>query len=522
MTPTRKEYLYQLRDLSENSHTGEYLASIIEDVIKEIGVDRISAVVSDNAANVKNARKIINERYPKIENVRCVAHSINLIACDIAKENFSDRLLRRVNTLTNFFRNSHQANQKIVQLIKEKGIMGGGLKLYCKTRWTTASESVDSVLNLEPVLQEIVTNHHSLLTNDKIKPIIQSRSFFSNLRILSFVLNPLRKAVLTLESRSATLADCFLCLAKLAAVLKNLPRSFNSEFRNHCAKVINKRCEEFDDDKYITCFFLDPRFRNAPLKKCAFKRILTCAASIGKNQGFDRYECEILCNQIIKYKDELDPFDLDIALAKDNPLNWWRYIDTEPEPPVLAKIAFHLFSICPNSASSERDFSTLGWLFNKRRLNLNLKKLEAMSKMILFWKSNSRTELRFYGLDLKRNTRLSIEDINIRIAEAFAEMNDIDDDDECNTETNSNNRVTINGETIPEDNCRVIIEDVWIEKFVDLSHKLIIDGIGDIPIDSDDSDDDENYNNEIVDDTRMGKGVFEYDINDFLVTDDEN
>jgi hypothetical protein len=142
--------------------------------------------------------------------------------------------------------------------------------------------------------------------------------------------------------------------------------------------------------------------------------------------------------------------------------------------------------------------------------------------MILYWKSNSRTELGFYGLDPKRNTRLSIEDINIRIAEAFAEMNDIDDDDECNTETNSNNRVTINGETIPEDNCRVIIEDVWIEKFVDLSHKLIIDRIGDIPIDSDDSDDDENYNNEIIDDTRMRKGVFEYDINDFLVTDDEN
>ena len=100
-------------------------------------------------------------------------------------------------------------------------------------------------------------------------------------------------------------------------------------------------------------------------------------------------------------------------------------------------------------------------------------------------------------------------------------MNNIDDDDECNTETNSNNRVTINGETIPEDNCHVIIEYVWIEKFVDLSHKLIIDRIGDIPIDSDD-DDDENYNNEIVNDTRVRKGVFEYDINNFLVTDDEN
>ena len=141
--------------------------------------------------------------------------------------------------------------------------------------------------------------------------------------------------------------------------------------------------------------------------------------------------------------------------------------------------------------------------------------------MILYWKSNSRTELEFYELDSKRNTCLSIEDINIRIAEAFTKMNNIDDDDKCNTETNSNNRVTINDKTIPEDNCRVIIEDMWIEKFVDLSHKLIIDRIGDIPIDSDD-DDDENYNNEIVSDTRVRKGVFEYDINNFLVTDDEN
>ena len=134
MTPSRKEYLYQLSDLSENSHTAEYLATLIEDVIKDIGTDRFSAIVSDNAANVKNARKIIHEKYPKIENVRCVAHSINLIACDIVKEKFGDRLLRRVNTLTKFFRNSHQANSKITQLIKEQGIKGGKLKLYCKTR----------------------------------------------------------------------------------------------------------------------------------------------------------------------------------------------------------------------------------------------------------------------------------------------------------------------------------------------------------------------------------------------------
>src|SRR5215212_9758302 len=163
----------------------------------------------------------------------------------------------------------------------------------------------------------------------------------------------------------------------------------------------------------------------------------------------------------------------------------------ESEPAVLRKLAFHLFSICPNLASSKRGFSTLGWLFHKRRLNLSLQKLESMGKMILYWKSNSKTELGFYGIDQKRNIRLSDEDINIRIAEAFAE---IDDDEECDTEVISTSRVTTSGEVIPEDNCRVIIESVWIDKFVDLSHSLIINEIGDILDDSDENNRDNDNN----------------------------
>ncbi|CAG8750806.1 19943_t:CDS:2, partial [Rhizophagus irregularis] len=95
MTLSRKEYLYQLSDLSENSHTAEYLVTVIEKVIEGIGKDRICTVVSNNVANVRNARKIIHENHPTIENVRCVAHSINLIACNIVKEKFGERLLKR-------------------------------------------------------------------------------------------------------------------------------------------------------------------------------------------------------------------------------------------------------------------------------------------------------------------------------------------------------------------------------------------------------------------------------------------
>lgn len=506
--------------MSANSHTAEYLSSVIEKVVVDVGVNRISAIVSDNASNVRKAREIVHDKFPSIENVRCIAHCINLIACDIVKDNFGDRLLRRVNILATFFKNSHQANAKLVQLINEKGIVGGGLKLYCKTRWTTASESVNSVINLQQILEEVAAGNQ--LTNDNVVRIIQSRNFFSDLRILSFVLEPLRKAVLALEARSATLADCFLSLARLAAGLKKLPKSFNPGFRNHCVKVINERCNEFDDDKYITCFFLDPRLRSTAIKDVAFRRIIRCVCSIGQRLGFDRYEIDVLLNQLDQYKEGKEPFDLDLSLAKKSLLIWWKYaVTSDPDSGLLSKVARHLFSICPNSATCERGFSTLGWLF-ERRLNLKLETLESMCKLITYWKSNFRTELGYYGIDQRRNVRLSDEEINIRIAEAFNET-DCDEDDE---DLNTTHRTT-GSEKVPEDNCYVLIEPVWIENFIDLSHESIIKDI-DVPKDILD-DLDENMNddnrvndgNEKVNDNESGRGVYDYNIDDLLSDDDE-
>ena len=52
------------------------------------------------------------------------------------------------------------------------------------------------------------------ITN-KIRSIIQGRNFFSDLEILAFVLNLIRKAILSLEAHIATLGDCYLYLTCL-------------------------------------------------------------------------------------------------------------------------------------------------------------------------------------------------------------------------------------------------------------------------------------------------------------------
>ena len=143
------------------------------------------------------------------------------------------------------------------QLIKGKGVISGGLKSYCKTRWITASESVNSVINLQQILEEIVTNNRHLFSNDNI---------ISDIQILAFVLEPLRKAVLALEARVATLADCFLSLIRLAAMLNKLSRSFNPSFRNHCVKIINERLMS------SMIINISPVFSGFPFQKCGTKK----------------------------------------------------------------------------------------------------------------------------------------------------------------------------------------------------------------------------------------------------------
>ncbi|CAG8529108.1 8222_t:CDS:2 [Cetraspora pellucida] len=144
-------------------------------------------------------------------------------------------------------------------LIEKMNITGGGLKNYLKTRWTTASESIESILHLEIVLKKIIED--KILINDQINRIINHYTFFIHLKVLNFVLFPLKKSILLLESQNATLGDCYLSLAKTNATIKKLPIQKYSEFRQYCFNILNKRFEEFDDDLYILGYFLMPNFR---------------------------------------------------------------------------------------------------------------------------------------------------------------------------------------------------------------------------------------------------------------------
>jgi len=49
--------------------------------------------VTDAGSNVHSARKLISEKNPHILNIKCIAHSLNLITKDLIKHTFAKRII---------------------------------------------------------------------------------------------------------------------------------------------------------------------------------------------------------------------------------------------------------------------------------------------------------------------------------------------------------------------------------------------------------------------------------------------
>jgi hypothetical protein len=149
-----------------------------------------------------------------------------------------------------------------------------------------------------------------------------------------------------------------------------------------------------------------------------------------------------------KYKQYREPYNEEYELSYDTPESWW--LSVEDQYDYLQDLALKIFSITPHSASCERIFSTLGWLYGKRRQRLSLSKIEAMAKIRSFNISNIKKELAFASQTF---TEAELRDM---VMESTFLMDDDDDDDEHNDDDFENTSIDTSN-----NNIYVAIEDLF-------------------------------------------------------------
>jgi hypothetical protein len=90
-----------------------------------------------------------------------------------------------------------------------------------------------------------------------------TRGFFEDVRQMITVLKPIKNAIEILESKTTTLADCFLQLCQLAFIINHIPTTVNiyEDFRNYCIDQFNERWKEFEHPVFILSYFLHPLYR---------------------------------------------------------------------------------------------------------------------------------------------------------------------------------------------------------------------------------------------------------------------
>ena len=94
-----------------------------------------------------------------------------------------------------------------------------------------------------------------------VKKILRERTFFDDLNHLVQVLKYVKKAVVILQSNKTNLADCFINLIKLAAIIKKISIKFHKNFCTHCINKFNERWKEFQYNKFLLAFFLHLEYK---------------------------------------------------------------------------------------------------------------------------------------------------------------------------------------------------------------------------------------------------------------------
>ena len=264
MTPDRKEIIHCIKDLSANSHTANFLADQLNEVITDVGAENFAAVVSDHASACAAAKKIISTRYKHILPIRCIAHHVNLVSTDICKTSFAKDVISKCQKIVKYFKQSHQAGEELHSKITNE-IKGSGLKSYVVTRWTTAWDCTNSILRLEQVFKNVREDVFTLYTiyvyllifflmnNDQIldetpeklsvdiSALVRSRSFFTDVEAVNTLLGPVKSVVKSLEFKTTILANCFVELIKLSQRINSLPPVSNYDFKYQYIEIFNKR-----------------------------------------------------------------------------------------------------------------------------------------------------------------------------------------------------------------------------------------------------------------------------------------
>ncbi|CAG8438362.1 16762_t:CDS:2 [Funneliformis mosseae] len=167
-----------------------------------------------------------------------------------------------------------------------------GLQTWYKTRWSSLYMTTDSILRARPVFDWILLEHRNIITNSDVYNLMQNEKFFTSCYQIRSIWASIQECINILEARSASLADYFIQMIKLAVSIFQLPSS--NPYKTNAIQIFNYRYLEFQHPAYLLYYYLHPYYRGMGLRNEAFKEAAIAASTLWQNLASSEQNFSIL------------------------------------------------------------------------------------------------------------------------------------------------------------------------------------------------------------------------------------
>ena len=97
-----------------------------------------------------------------------------------------------------------------------------------------------------------------IISSSQVKERIKNDGFYSMCQMVSRIMEPIKDCILKLEARTATLANCYVQMLKLAAMINRIPSS--NILKTTIIRIYNRRYKEFDHEAYLLSYYVHPLY----------------------------------------------------------------------------------------------------------------------------------------------------------------------------------------------------------------------------------------------------------------------
>lgn len=182
--PDHTSFFYKAIDTTGIPQTAIAVANEIIKVIEEIGADKFSAVVTDNANVMQAAWTIIEQRFPTIAAYGCSAHGVNLLIKDIiSKIPEHTQTMADVVKIAKFINNHHISSAKFQDKMKESAVTHK-LTSPVSTRWYSSYTAAFNLREAKVLIMRLAHEDYEALS--AILPKANSESALKCMKLPSF------------------------------------------------------------------------------------------------------------------------------------------------------------------------------------------------------------------------------------------------------------------------------------------------------------------------------------------------